>query len=74
MDDIDAMRLFDLVPRSDWYKYHHKKVTIGKMIELLQEKDKNSLSKILLGYQDYLIHNVEYNLCDKLWEHVKYLK
>lgn len=74
MDDIFAMVLFDLVPRKDWYRYHHKKVTIGKMIEILQEKDKDSLSRVLLSYHDHLVHNVDYNLCDKLWEHVKSLK
>lgn len=25
----------EIVKRDDWYKYHHKKVTIGKLIEFL---------------------------------------
>lgn len=25
----------NIVPRNDWYKYHHKKMDIGKMCDLL---------------------------------------
>lgn len=28
----------DLVIRDDWANYHHKKITIGKIIEILKDK------------------------------------
>jgi hypothetical protein len=31
--------LFDeVVPRKDWFKYHHKKVTIGKLLEIIRKR------------------------------------
>lgn len=58
----------EIVKRDDWYKYHNKKVDIGKMIEYLGEvsvyKDLNHLWVV----------NHNYNakeLSDALWEAVK---
>ncbi len=74
MDEDAAIHLFDLVPREDWYKYHHKKVTIGKMIEVLERKEPGNLVRILLSYEDHIQHSAQYNLCDRLWEYVKNLR
>lgn len=68
----------DIVKRNDWYKYHHKKVTIGVMIEFLHNK------KIALEINSmYTFYRVgsdqpdlpavsRTELCDALWEIVKY--
>jgi hypothetical protein len=65
----------DPVKRNDWANYHHKKVTIGKMIEFLFEKG----HKITLdnckpsSVQDWLTKKeyCQMELCDALWEVVK---
>lgn len=41
----------ELVDRDDWHKYHHKKMTIGKMIELLHKKYKVEI----VGGENFLI-------------------
>lgn len=61
--------MFDeIVKRDDWANYHHKKVTVGKMIEFLdgvyifRDKDEEwTVSTIYCGY----------DLVDTLWEAVK---
>lgn len=74
----------NLVYRNDYAKYHHKKVTIGKMLEVLTEK--NIVLDIKLTSMDtqdnnngfVIINNVFYSkeykakeLCDALWEAIK---
>lgn len=70
--------MFDcnFVRRKDWTDYHHKKVTIGKMIDFLVDRkwdiciemnDKNFLVKNNIDEKEYL----EKELCDALWEAVK---
>ncbi|WP_079709800.1 hypothetical protein [Paraliobacillus ryukyuensis] len=63
----------DIVPREDWYKYHHKKVTIGKLIELL-----DSISILRHLFKDEwtvkTAENIEYTgseLIDLLWNAYK---
>lgn len=67
--------LNEAVKRKDWANYHHKKVTIGKMIEFLFNKG----HKITLdnckpcSVKDWLT-GAEFSqieLCDALWESVK---
>lgn len=55
-----------IVHRSDWYKYHHKKMTIGKMIAILVQYK-------IVGFENYCIDFEWYEgcLCDALWETVK---
>lgn len=74
----------DLVDRKDYSKYHHKKVTIGKMLEVLIEK--NIVLDIKLTSMDtqdnnkgfVVINNIFYSkeykskeLCDALWKAIK---
>lgn len=73
--------LFDeIVYRKDWADYHHKKVTIGKMIEILRKYDLDmvdnnyrerewSVDLNKIHSDDRLFRNNE--LCDALWEAVK---
>lgn len=73
--------LFDdeIVYRKDWADYHYKKITIVKMIEILQDigitiQDKyNSGWEVTLwkwnGHGNDSFENEE--LCDTLWEAVK---
>ena len=65
--------LFDeIVKRKDWAHFHHKKVNIGKCIELLDF----SLTKIEYDNFDYYVHtnkgeNGKFELIDALWEATK---
>lgn len=62
----------EIVKRDDWYKYHHKKMDIGKMIDYL---DGVSINKSLIGNEWYVIcDGIEYTgeeLVDALWNAVK---
>ena len=67
-----------IVKRKDWADYHHEKVTIGKMIEILSFYDldimsnyykQNEWSIIFYKEEHYIFRNVE--LCDALWEGIK---
>lgn len=68
--------IFDeVVVRKDWANFHHKKVTIGKMIEFLYSKGhkitvdncKPSSVKDWLTGEEYC----QMELCDALWEATK---
>ncbi len=72
--------LFDeIVKRDDWANFHHKKVTIGKCIEILEpytpkiEKGRHWMMEIVTGklprYNFPTYQNKE--LCDCLWQAVK---
>lgn len=69
-------KLFDdIVPREDWYKYHHRKVTIGKMIEII---GKISIVNRDNEWQIYFLDSngsefifIEKELVDALWNVVK---
>jgi hypothetical protein len=38
LTETQFYNLFDeIVPRKDWFNYHHKKVTIGKLIEVIRK-------------------------------------
>lgn len=50
----------DLVDREDWAKYHHKKVTIGKMLEFLH----NSYDEVYLNFKDKKVF-IELNTSSK---------
>lgn len=39
----------DLVIRNDWSNYHHKKITIGKMLEVLKEHNIEIEIKIVIN-------------------------
>jgi len=61
----------EIVKREDWYKYHHKKMDIGKMIDWL---DGVHITKGSAGIWYVQSYNIEYNaieLVDALWEAVK---
>ncbi|WP_242249153.1 hypothetical protein [Bacillus cereus group sp. BfR-BA-01328] len=62
----------EIVPRKDWANYHHKKVTIGKMIDYLDEV---SITKSLLTKKFIInVDDIEYEameLTDALWLAVK---
>jgi aminopeptidase-like protein len=45
----------ELVPRKDWANYHHKKITIGKLLEIIRE------------YCQMDIHTVNENWCVQLF-------
>lgn len=65
--------MFDeIVPRSDWANYHHRKMTVGKMIDLL---DVVTISKdsITLQWKVEVDNEFYYGkeLVDALWEAVK---
>lgn len=57
----------EIVPRKDWYSFHHRKVTIGKMIEVLQNVSIESSNQEWVVNKKY--RNKE--LTDALWEAVK---
>lgn len=83
MSQEKTIELFGFIKRKDFYNYHHKKITIGKMIEILQDKNIRALSEILIDYHRYLddykdaefSFNYSYNgfLCDALWDEIKFL-
>lgn len=66
--------LFDeIVKRDDWFRFHHKKVTIGKMIEFL---DETTIGKSIIDnlwhislIDESIYHGEE--LIDALWKAVK---
>ncbi|HDR7922295.1 hypothetical protein P7D15_01400 [Bacillus cereus] len=62
----------EIVPRKDWANYHHKKVTIGKMIDYLDEVN---ISTSLLTKKFVInVDDIEYEameLTDALWLAVK---
>lgn len=62
----------EIVPRNDWANYHHRKMTIGKMIDYL---DGVNVHKGLGEDKWYVsCYEVEYTgkeLTDALWEAVK---
>lgn len=63
----------EIVHRKDWDTYHHKKMTIGKMIDFLDEV---TITKSVLNSQWYvkLLDEEEYHgkdLTDALWEAIK---
>ena len=74
-----------MVKRDDWFSYHHKKVTIGKMIELLSDKYSmpHMVKHCTEGKVYHIVngrgYHIEYEnncteLCDALWEAVKVIK
>jgi hypothetical protein len=70
LKEITKVQFYTLLPdfviRNDWSEYHHKKITIGKMIEILIDRDVN-VSNILK-----LKDNKEAkNLCNILWIEIK---
>jgi hypothetical protein len=61
----------EIVKRDDWANYHHKKVTIGKMIDFL---DGVNVYKGLTNQWYVTCYGEEYSgkeLTDALWEAVK---
>lgn len=71
---------WECVRRKDWADYHHKKVTIGRMIEML--KCSKWMIKIMESMEGFwrveldTINGRSYyrkELCDALWEAVKSL-
>lgn len=63
----------EVVPRQDWANYHHKKMTIGKMIDYLDEV---IISKSTVDSQWHVSllderHFIGKELTDALWEAVK---
>jgi hypothetical protein len=66
------------VKRNDWANYHHKKITIGKMIEFLCNNGWNvEIHKV--GSEFRVANNVKdghgfthKELCDALWEAIKH--
>jgi hypothetical protein len=73
----------ELVDRKDWSNYHHKKVTIGKMIEFLETDEYPTLhidKQLKQGvmkenrydvFQQGIGTHVGNSLCDALWDAVK---
>lgn len=83
-----SCKVFDLNPRdwrgykNDFYGYHHKKITIGKMIELLNDNnvtdigiklnsDRNNIGVWVGDKKINTFNNPE--LCDSLWDAVKHM-
>lgn len=67
----------EIVKRNDWADYHYKKITIGKMIEIL-DKDyvlemTTSEIKVWLKGDIRTIRRYEGGLCDTLWKAVKWI-
>ncbi|QSF43435.1 hypothetical protein [Paenibacillus tianjinensis] len=64
-----------LVDRNNWATYHHKKMTIGKMIEVMFNKGhKITIDNCIpCSVKDYLIEKeyCQMNVCDALWDAVK---
>lgn len=81
MQEITEEQLYSLfdeiVKRKDWANYHHKKMTIGKMIEILHKRscDIRIESAGQVWYIDNNIPNANEHgyteLCDVLWQAVK---
>lgn len=67
-DNIDS--LFNFTNREkDFYTYHCKKVTIGKMIEVLEKESVVRLILLLNSYKEDLASRKDrICLCDALWE------
>lgn len=68
----------NVVKRKDWDKFHHKKVTIGHMIQFLKEKNWN-IQIHMVGDSFRVANDIQNGwafsrteLCDALWEAVKY--
>ncbi|GMX64571.1 hypothetical protein Elgi_38400 [Paenibacillus elgii] len=63
----------EIVPRKDWANYHHKKITIGKMIDYLDEVTIGKGFVDQKWYVTLLDENQFYGkeLTDALWEAVK---
>ncbi|KXY51088.1 hypothetical protein AT268_31795 [Bacillus cereus] len=62
----------EIVPRKDWANYHHKKVTIGKMIDYLDEVNISTsllTKKFIINVDDIEYEAIE--LTDALWLAVK---
>lgn len=62
----------EIVPRKDWANYHHKKVTIGKMIDYLDEVNISTsllTKKFIINVEDIEYEAME--LTDALWLAVK---
>ena len=67
----------EIVHRKDWYDFHHKKVTIGKMIEILGENlyamtqyEESSHWYVVIGkWNGWRIDGEQ--LVDCLWKAVK---
>lgn len=66
--------MFDeIVRRNDWANYHHRKMTIGKMIDLLGEVTINK-SKVDNLWCVLTISDIDFRgkeLTDALWEAIK---
>lgn len=72
--------LFDeLVDRDDWANYHHRKLTIGKLIEVIKSENICYIKhlknwKVCIFDKDLEQREFEsINLCDSLWGAVKEL-
>ncbi|HFJ9376693.1 TPA: hypothetical protein ACGW65_000945 [Bacillus paranthracis] len=62
----------EIAPRKDWANYHHKKVTIGKMIDYLDEVNISTsllTKKFIINVDDIEYEAME--LTDALWLAVK---
>lgn len=70
----------EIVDRPDWARFHHKKVTIGKMIEFLLTQgcvywkaDMDSYSRVGLHIDGIVYDFREKELCNALWEATKFV-
>ena len=62
----------EIVPRNDWANYHHRKMTIGKMIDWLDGVNINKgASKWHITVNDDGKEYAAKELTDALWEAVK---
>lgn len=62
---------WECVHRKDWADYHHKKVTIGKMIEILITNNVEDLHYIFDIWFSDIKYGQKSELCDTLWEEIK---
>lgn len=62
------------VKRSDWVNFHHKKMTIGQMIEYLGVPKISKLTTYGGKWGVIIFHTLfeSDELCDALWKAVKY--
>lgn len=61
----------EIVPRKDWANYHHKKMTIGKMIDWLDgvnvNRGSDKLWYVISEHKEF----IGKELADALWEATK---
>lgn len=56
----------EIVPRSNWANYHHRKMTVGKMIEILGDVTINRTS----DHKEWIVNDkfIHVHLVDALWQ------